>query len=169
MNLDMDREALMSAVSQKQQFGMANIKRANPALSLIVKTVAERRFTLGPWYVPNMLDAHGEWTDENELQAALWDYVKGGNREIRLQHTPGTKAGEWVEAMTWPFPVDVPMTSPESGQTIRKQFPAGTVFLGVQWEPWAWEMVKKGQIRGYSIGGVAERMNEDPTIYAHLV
>lgn len=136
--------------------------------SLIVKQVDERRFTLGPWYVPNMLDAHGEWTDDSELQSALWDYVRKGNREIRLQHTPDTKAGEWVEALTWPFPVEVPMTSPESGAVTRKRFPAGTVFLGVQWEPWAWEMVKRGEIRGYSIGGAAERLAQDPVIYADV-
>jgi hypothetical protein len=136
--------------------------------SLILKQVDERRFTLGPWYVPNTLDAHGEWTDSEELQSALWDYVKNGNREIRLQHTPETKAGDWVEAMTWPFPVEVPMLSPETGTITRKQFPAGTVFLGVQWEPWAWQMVKSGQIRGYSIGGTAERMDAEPMVYADV-
>lgn len=136
--------------------------------ALIVKAVDEKRFTLGPWYVPLAVDAHGEWTDSDELQAGLWNYVKGGNREIRLQHTPGTKAGEWVEAMTWPFPVEVPMVSPDTGQVVRKMFPAGTVFLGVQWEPWAWEMVKAGQIRGYSMGGSAERVDEDPMIYADV-
>lgn len=139
----------------------AKDKLAGMEKSEFVKQVAEHRFTLAPWYIPDSEDAHGEWTDSDELQAALWDYVKKGNRDIRLQHLPNTKAGEWVEAMTMPFPVDVPMTRPDNGETISKTFPAGTVFLGVQWEDWAWDMVKSGQIRGYSIGGSAERRDEE--------
>jgi hypothetical protein len=40
-------------------------------------------------------------------------------------------------------------------------FPANTVFLGVRWEPWAWELVKSDKLRGYSIGGRAERLLAD--------
>jgi hypothetical protein len=40
-------------------------------------------------------------------------------------------------------------------------FPANTVFLGVQWEPWAWELVKADKLRGYSIGGRAQRLLAD--------
>ena len=40
-----------------------------------------------------------------------------------------------------------------NGEIKKVAFPAGTVFLGVQWEPWAWDLVKKGLIGGYSIGG----------------
>jgi len=121
----------------------------------------EKRFTLAPWYVPNSLDAHMEWTDSDELQKALWTYVKSGNHDIRLQHVPDTVAGQWVEAMTWPFEVEVPMMNLESGSVQKKVFPENTVFLGVQWEPWAWELVKNGQIRGFSIGGKAGRKEED--------
>lgn len=134
----------------------------------VIKAVEERRFTLGPWYVPNSLDAHDEWTDPDELQAALWDYVKKGNREIRLQHTPNTRAGEWVEAMTLPFPMEAALVDPASGAVTRRTFPPGTVMLGVQWDDWAWEMVKKGQIRGYSIGGSAERADEEPPMYVDV-
>lgn len=129
--------------------------------SLVYKSVDEMRFTLGPWYVPNTADAHNEWTDQLELQKSLWEYVRKGNRAIRLQHAPETKAGEWVEAMTMPFDMEVPMLEPDTGVVTKKVFPEGTVFLGVIWEPWAWEMVKKGEIRGYSIGGSAERHEID--------
>lgn len=138
--------------------------------SLIVKSVAEKRFTLGPWYVPNTLDAHNEWTDPEQLQDALWNYVKKADRTIRLQHQPNTKAGEWVEAMTMPFETVVPVLDPSTNSLNKQKFPAGTVFLGVQWEPWAWEMVKKGQIRGYSIGGLAARKKEKLSgIYVDLM
>lgn len=120
----------------------------------------EKRFTLGPWYIPNQQDAHGEWTDQEELQKALWDYVKGGDRKIRLQHNKDVVAGQWLEVMTWPFSVDVGVNKADGNQEPRS-FPAGTVFMGVQWEPWAWELVKKGKLTGYSIGGKAERMLVD--------
>lgn len=126
----------------------------------VSKAVSEDRFTLGPMYVPNRLDAHAEWTDVDELQKAVWSYVQKGDRRIRLQHNRDKVAGEWVEVMTWPYEVEVPMMRKDADPT-PVSFPEGTVFLGVQWEPWAWEMVKEGKIRGYSIGGKAERLYVD--------
>jgi hypothetical protein len=120
----------------------------------------EKRFTLGPWYIPDTADAHNEWTDTEELQNALWNYVKKGDRRIRLQHNKDVVAGEWLETMTWPYPVTVPVTKVD-GTTEAVTYPTGTVFMGVQWEPWAWELVKKGKLTGYSIGGKAERMLVD--------
>jgi hypothetical protein len=120
----------------------------------------EKRFTLGPWYIPDQADAHNEWTDSEELQNALWEYVKSGDRRIRLQHNKSVVAGEWLETMTWPYPVTVPMTKAD-GTSEDVTYPTGTVFMGVQWEPWAWELVKKGKLTGYSIGGKAERMLVD--------
>lgn len=126
----------------------------------VSKAVTEDRFTLGPMYVPNRLDAHAEWTDVEELQKAVWSYVQKGDRRIRLQHNRDKVAGEWVEVMTWPYEVEVPMMQKDAAPT-PVAFPEGTVFLGVVWEPWAWEMVKEGKIRGYSIGGKAERLYVD--------
>jgi hypothetical protein len=120
----------------------------------------EKKFTLGPWYIPDQKDAHGEWTDSEELQSALWEYVKNGDRKIRLQHNKNVVAGEWVEAMTWPYPVTVPMTKAD-GTVVDVSYPTGTVFMGVQWKDWAWELVKAGKLSGYSIGGKSERVLVD--------
>ena len=128
--------------------------------TLISKSVEERRFTLGPMYIPNRMDAHAEWTDPEELQNAVWEYVRKGDRRIRLQHNRDVVAGEFVEVMAWPYPVEVPMVQ-KSGATENMTFPANTVFLGVVWEPWAWELVKENKLRGYSIGGRAERLLAD--------
>lgn len=116
-----------------------------------------KRFTLAPWYVPDSTDAHGEWTDGDELQQALWSYVKSGDRRVRLQHDPGIVAGEWVEAVTWPFEVSLPMTMADGSRQVQT-FPPDTVFLGVVWEPWAWSRVVSGEINGFSIGGQADRV-----------
>ena len=73
-------------------------------LELLHKADNEHRFTLGPWYIPDRYDAHGEWTDADELQKSLWEYVKSGDRGIRLQHNKDIVAGEWLEAMSFPVP-----------------------------------------------------------------
>lgn len=128
--------------------------------TLVSKAIDERRFTLGPMYIPNRLDAHNEWTDPDELQKAVWDYMRKGDRRIRLQHNRDVVAGEALEVMAWPYEVDVPMVMKDAS-TQSVTFPANTVFLGVQWEPWAWELVKSDKLRGYSIGGRAQRLLVD--------
>ena len=108
------------------------------------------------------MDAHSEWTDADELQRAVWEFVRSGDRRIRLQHDREKIAGEWVEVMTWPYEVQVPMLKSIGSDTASiTTFPANTVFLGVKWNSWAWELVKDGKIRGYSIGGKAERLYVD--------
>ena len=120
---------------------------------------AEHRYTLGPVYVPDRADAHQEFTDADTLQKALWDWVRKGDRRIFIQHSDKV-AGEMVEALTWPFPIEADMEVPNQGIT-KQVFPANTPFLGVVWEPWAWDLVKAGELRGYSIGGRARRIEAD--------
>ena len=126
----------------------------------VIKADEERKFTLAPMYIPDRLDAHNEWTDADELQKAVWDYVKSNDRRIRLQHNKDVVAGEWVEIMTFPYELTVPMKKAD-GSTTSATYPPHTVFLGVQWEDWAWDMVKTGKLRGYSIGGKAARLSAD--------
>ena len=123
------------------------------------ETGNEQRYTLSPWYVPESLDAHGEWTDRDEVQQAFWKYLAQDNRDIRLQHNTDIVAGKWVEGCTFPWELTVPVKHPE-GDT-EYTFPAGTPFLGVVWESWAWNLIKEGLIRGLSIGGTAERLESD--------
>jgi hypothetical protein len=125
----------------------------------------EKKFTLGPLYIPNVLDAHKEWTDEEELQSAIWEYVRSGDRNIHLQHNREVTAGEWVEIMTFPYELKVPMKKANGG-TSEITYPANTVFMGVLWKDWAWDLVKKGKLRGYSIGGKAKRLDADFPIEA---
>jgi hypothetical protein len=126
----------------------------------VSKAEGDKRYTLGAMYIPDRLDAHNEWTDAEELQRAVWDYVRSNDRRIRLQHNRETIAGEWVEVMSFPYELTVPITTP-SGIMVNHTYPANTVFLGVIWEEWAWEKIQNGEILGYSIGGRAERLYVD--------
>jgi hypothetical protein len=126
----------------------------------VSKAEGDKRYTLGAMYIPDRLDAHNEWTDAEELQRAVWDYVRSNDRRIRLQHNRDIVAGEWVEVMSFPYELTVPITTP-SGIMVNHTYPANTVFLGVIWEEWAWEKIQRGEILGYSIGGRAERLYVD--------
>jgi hypothetical protein len=129
--------------------------------AFFLKKQAEQRFTLGPLYVPDFMDAHGEWTDAAELQGAVWDWVRSGDRRIFLQHDREIEAGEWVEVMTMPQPWQVEMLDADGDPIGTVTYPPNTVFLGVVWNQEAWELVKAGQLRGYSIGGYSERVLAD--------
>ena len=132
----------------------------------LVAKAAEYRYTLGPAYVPGREDAHGEFTDSETLQRAMWDWVRKGDRTIYLQHSEKA-AGEMVEMMTLPFPLEAELTVPNQGVS-KFTFPADTPFLGVVWEDWAWDLVKSGQLRGYSIGGTAKRVEADLPVDATI-
>ena len=121
----------------------------------------EARFTLGPLYVPDFMDAHGEWTDANELQPAVWGWVRSGDRRIFLQHDTEVEAGEWVEVMTMPQAWTVDMLDNKGNPIGEVTYPPNTVFLGVIWNEESWQLVKQGKLRGYSIGGFSDRMLAD--------
>lgn len=122
---------------------------------------ASKRFTLGPLYVPDFMDAHGEWTDAEELQPAVWEWVRSGDRTIYLQHDREVRAGEWVEVMTMPQPWTVNMVNGEGQEIGKVTYPPGTVFLGVIWDEEPWRQIVAGQLRGYSIGGFSDRVLAD--------
>lgn len=127
----------------------------------LIRKADEKRFTLGPLYVPDFMDAHGEWTDAEELQNAVWGWVRSGDRRIFLQHDTDVVAGEWVEVMTMPQPWTVEMIDAKGESVGQVTYPKDTVFLGVVWNDSAWADVKAGRLRGYSIGGYSDRMMAD--------
>jgi hypothetical protein len=122
------------------------------------------RYTLGPLYMPNTLDAHGEWASATDLFKARLDYVREGDRTIYLQHSTHP-AGEWVDIVQWPQEVRSTMQVMGAGGVKKAEaitFPADTVYLGVVWEPWAHTEVLKGNIQGFSMGGWAHRIEGLP-------
>src|SRR6266545_5553045 len=127
---------------------------------LITKASAEERYTFGPLYAPDRLDAHNEWVEASTLQKAVWDYVRSSantGRRINLQHEEGARTvGEWVEVTAWPFDHEVKIT--KAGEKPRQQtFPAGTVWMGIVWDADVWPLVKSGKLGGLSMGGRAVR------------
>src|SRR5688572_23836598 len=124
----------------------------------MVEKSAELRYTLGPIYAPNALDAHGEYAEEAELRKALWDFSLNGDRRLRKQHSR-EHVGDIVELVQWPFEQGVELTAP-GGDVKKATLPAGTTYAGVLWTPAAWPLVKNREITGYSMGGAAVRIHD---------
>ncbi len=131
----------------------------------VSKSVDEARYTLGPLYAPERKDAHGEYTDAETLQTAVWDYVRQSaeqGRRLHLQHDEfgEVTVGEWVEVMAWPYDHTITLKR-ANGEEYEQAMPAGTVYFGVVWDEEAWPLVKTGKIGGYSLGGRAVRLQTE--------
>ena len=151
-NLTIINELIDEELCKRMIDGVETHSEVN--LATIVK--AEQRYTMGPVYIPGAEDAHGETIDSDELQKSIWEWVRNGDRTIYLQHSD-KPAGEMVEIMTMPMQTEMSLMVPGEGVTKYK-FPTDTPFMGVIWKDWAWDLVKAGKLRGYSIGGQAQRV-----------
>lgn len=118
----------------------------------------DQRYTFGPVYVPDFIDGQGDWTDPDTLEQAVRDYFGAGQFDIHLQHSDAV-AGQCVGILVWPFPVTIPVYQADTDSWEAQSFPAGTPFMGTLWTPEVWPLVKSGQIRGYSMGGDALRVD----------
>jgi Putative phage serine protease XkdF len=130
-------------------------------------TVEEKRLTLAPVYSPNTRDAHNEGTSPEALEEAIIEFAKNGDKRLLLQHGDLGKhfVGDIVSVFVWPFAAKVDMLDPATMKKTTHTFPAGTAWAWVHWKPDAWQLVKTGKLRGYSMGGTAVR-RPDPTMAA---
>jgi hypothetical protein len=107
----------------------------------------EQRYTLGVAYPANEVDAHKEFTDPIELEQAAWSAM-ARQMGIGIQHMDGTDgAGVVVESYIYRGP-----SWEMDGQTVKP----GDWLLGVVWTPTAWQLIRSGQLTGYSIQGYAQ-------------
>lgn len=175
MSFDVDTIHLaIASRSQSFKFGTSSKAAEDDDSAVhqigIWKAEEERRFTFGVVYKASAdsgrnpeTDAHNEFVTATDLQLATWGHVQAGDRRIYIQHGQvaglGFKtAGQWVEICAWPHEQEVELRLP-TGERRKSTIPAGSVYMGVIWEPFAWELVKAGKIRGFSFGGLAGRVN----------
>lgn len=122
---------------------------------------SEWQYTLGPIYAPDMVDAHGEYTDDDELYRAILNYsASDDSRRLHLQHGD-QEGGKWLELMRWPYDHEIQVQRAD-GSSATKAMPAGSVYMGVLWDDGVWPAVKDGRIGGLSIGGRAVRVRNQP-------
>jgi hypothetical protein len=106
----------------------------------------EQHLVYGVVLVPDVEDLQGDVISKEEIQAAAHDY-QVNSRLVKAHHRSPTDA-EVVESYI--APVDIPL-----GGGIA---PAGSwIMVTKVHSSKMWEAIKKGEVTGYSIGGMGER------------
>ena len=127
----------------------------------VIKSEAPQQFTLGLAY-PAMKadigvagDQHIDFVAKEPLEKAAWNYLKD-HRGINLFHRGDTLGhGEVVESYIYRGP-DWNITSPVDDKTYLIK--SGDWLLGSIWDDYAWELVCKGVLNGWSPEGTAQRI-----------
>lgn len=118
----------------------------------IVKTDAEHHFVTGIVYEPMTEDAHGNFMTEEEITKAAYWYAKNG-RGNDLQHN-FEKLEKSAVVESWIAKADFDC----GRETVKK----GTWLMTVELaDEKVWDAVQKGEITGFSMGGVGIYDTED--------
>nr|WGE03186.1 XkdF-like putative serine protease domain-containing protein [Bacillus subtilis] len=135
------------AANQKQFFFMKSEKQPDfqKEVRVLAKEADEQKLVYGIVYEPDTVDAHGDFMTAAEIEKAAHGFLKDA-REIDKQHDFQGGVGEVVESYV--APADFEM----NGETIKK----GSWVLVTKASEEVWEEIKKGEITGYSMAGVAD-------------
>lgn len=105
----------------------------------------EQRKVYGIVYMPDTVDAHGDYTDADTLEKAAHQFM-ADYRNMDIQHNMEDGAGVVVESFIAPDNFNV------NGEDIKK---GSWVLVSIASEK-AWEMIKRGELNSYSLYGTAE-------------
>lgn len=137
----------------------------------VIKAQAEQRFTYGLAYPALKADAARaadgmiDFAQPAVIEAAAWSFMLK-SRDVGLMHDDSLGGGhaQVVESHVWRGPRWTTKAADGSTVTISP----GDWCIGVIWSPEAWEQVKKGTIRGYSMQGAARRSKPSTRTLAKL-
>ena len=150
--------SLVDKAANKTQFLITKAKEGEAAFTtrgLIVKTDKEKHYVTGIVYEPMVEDAHGNFMTEEEIQKAAYGYAKSGY-QCDLQHEFEPMEGACV-VESWIEKSDCTIGDSD----IKK----GTWLMTVEiTDPDIWDKVEKGELTGFSMGGVGKYSNEDVDI-----
>ncbi|XLG15175.1 XkdF-like putative serine protease domain-containing protein [Bacillus velezensis] len=134
------------AANQKQFFFMKSEKQPDfqKEVKVLAKEADEQKLVYGIVYEPDTVDAHGDFMTAAEIEKAAHGFLKDA-REIDKQHDFQGGVGEVVESYV--APADFEM----NGETIKK----GSWVLVTKASEAVWDEIKKGEITGYSMAGIA--------------
>ncbi|MCY8420287.1 XkdF-like putative serine protease domain-containing protein [Bacillus inaquosorum] len=143
------------AANQKQFFFMKSEKQPDfqKEVKVLAKEADEQKLVYGIVYEPDTVDAHGDFMTAAEIEKAAHGFLKDA-REIDKQHDFQGGVGEVVESYV--APADFEM----NGETIKK----GSWVLVTKASEEVWEEIKKGEITGYSMAGVADIAKQEEPV-----
>ena len=147
--------SLVDKAANKRQF---LLKKANDGKASfttygrIVKTDTENHYVTGIVYEPMEEDSHGDYMTEDEITKAAYYFAKNGDK-VDLQHSFEPLDGATV-VENWITKADFKIDNEE----IRK----GTWLMTVEiTDADIWDKIEKGEVTGFSMGGVGEYSEED--------
>lgn len=150
--------SLVDKAANKKQFLITKAKNGQADFSTygkIVKADKDSHFVTGIVYEPMAEDAHGNYMTEEEIQKAAYWYAKNGNK-VDLQHTfEKCEGADVVES--W-----IAKSDCKIGDTEIKK---GTWLMTMEiTDTDVWDSIEKGEITGFSMGGVGKYSDTDDDI-----
>ena len=147
--------SLVDKAANKRQFLIKKEDGGRAAFTTygrIVKADAETHYVTGIVYEPMAEDSHGNFMTEAEITKAAYWFAKNGNK-VDLQHSFEPLDGASV-VESWIAKADFDI----DGETIKK----GTWLMTVEVaDESVWEGIEKGEITGFSMGGLGNYSEED--------
>lgn len=147
--------SLVDKAANKKKFLITKAEDGKAQFSTygrIVKTDAEHHFVTGIVYEPMTEDAQGNFMTEEEITKAAYWFAKHGNGND-LQHN-FEKLEKSAVVESWIAKADFDC----GGEAVKK----GTWLMTVELaDENVWDAVQKGEITGFSMGGVGIYSKED--------
>ncbi len=150
--------SLVDKAANKREFLITKAKdgKANfTTTGRIIKVDSTNHYVTGIAYEPMTEDAHGNYMTEDEIVKAAYWFQKNGDR-VDLQHSFEELSGACV-VENW-------ITKSEEiigDTTVQK----GTWLVTVEIsDPDVWDQIEKGEITGFSMGGVGKYSTTDDEI-----
>lgn len=147
--------SLVDKAANKRKFLLTKEEEGKAAFTTygrIVKADAENHYATGIVYEPMAEDSHGNFMTEAEITKAAYYFAKNGNK-VDLQHSFEPLEGAAV-VESWIAKADFEI----DGEAIQK----GTWLMTVEVaDESVWEGIEKGEITGFSMGGLGNYSEED--------
>ncbi|MED4802633.1 XkdF-like putative serine protease domain-containing protein [Bacillus atrophaeus] len=143
------------AANQKQFFFMKSEKQPDfqKEVKVLAKEADEQKLVYGIVYEPDTVDAHGDFMTAAEIEKAAHGFLKDA-REIDKQHDFQGGVGAVVESYVAPADFVI------NGELIKK----GSWVLVTKASEEIWEEIKKGEITGYSMAGIADIAKQEEPV-----
>lgn len=147
--------SLVDKAANKRQFLLKKENGGKAAFTTygrIVKADADNHYVTGIVYEPMEEDSHGNFMTEEEITKAAYWFAKNGDK-VDLQHSfepldGATVVENWIAKAD--FEID--------GEAIQR----GTWLMTVEvTDESVWEGIEKGDITGFSMGGLGNYSEED--------
>ena len=147
--------SLVDKAANKRQFLLKKAEDGQATFTTygrIVKADADNHYVTGIVYEPMEEDSHGNFMTEEEITKAAYWFAKNGDK-VDLQHSfepldGATVVENWIAKAD--FEID--------GEAIQK----GTWLMTVEVaDESVWEGIEKGEITGFSMGGLGNYSEED--------